>query len=352
MKQEKPFLCFISPLAGKNTEIIPTPADLLSERFRQHGYPVLAVSAKKNKYFRLFEFCLSIIIYHKKIDLLILSVYVGKSFFVEDLVSRWAQLFGIPIIMWLHNGLTPTFVSLFPNWSRKVFKRAKVIVAPSAYLPRALRPYGWQVQVIPNITESEEYPYRHRSEISPSLFWMRSFYPYYNPDMALRVLNRLSVIYPHVSLVMAGKDKGLQTDLINYAEVLGLTTNVKFPGFLNFQEKIQAFDKADIFISTNSVDNTPVSIVEAWAMGLPVVSTAVGGIADLIEDGETGLLVPDDDDYAMATAIRRLLENPELVEKISRKGKEKAQKFSWFEVQRLWEEIISEAINGETRRSL
>jgi glycosyltransferase involved in cell wall biosynthesis len=151
---------------------------------------------------------------------------------------------------------------------------------------------------------------------------------------------------------MAGKDKGLQTDLINYAEVLGLTTNVKFPGFLNFQEKIQAFDKADIFISTNSVDNTPVSIVEAWAMGLPVVSTAVGGIADLIEDGETGLLVPDDDDYAMATAIRRLLENPELVEKISRKGKEKAQKFSWFEVQRLWEEIISEAINGETRRSL
>lgn len=342
----------MSPLAGKHTEIIPTPADILSERFRQDGYHVLAVSAQKNKYLRLLEFCRTIIIQHRKIDLLILSVYVGKSFFAEDLVSRLAQLFGIPIIMWLHNGLTPTFVSLFPNWSQKVFNRAKVIVAPTAYLPRTLRVYGWQVRVIPNLTESDEYIYRLRREISPSLLWMRSFYPYYNPDMALRVLNRLCVLFPHASLVMAGKDKGLQKELINNADSLGLTKNVQFPGFLNFQEKIQAFNQADIFISTNSVDNAPVSIVEAWAMGLPVVSTAVGGIADLIEDGETGLLVPDDDDYAMATAIRRLLENPELVEKISRKGKEKAQKFSWFEVQRLWEEIISEAINGETRRSL
>ncbi|MGB8214203.1 MAG: glycosyltransferase family 4 protein [Anaerolineales bacterium] len=238
----------------------------------------------------------------------------------------------------------PTFVSLFPGWTQHVLSRAKILVAPSTFLPRALRPYGWQVRVIPNAIDISQYPFRHRQTVSPALLWMRSFYPYYNPEMAVRVLARLRDWYPSASLVMAGKDKGFQSQIIHSADVLGLAGNVHFPGFLEFAEKIQAYDQADIFISTNSVDNTPVSILEAWAMGLPVVSTANGGIADLVKDGETGLLIPDDDDAAMARAIRELVETPGLAERLARQGREHVKGFSWEVIQPQWEAIFREVL--------
>lgn len=345
----KSSLCFIGPMAGPESQSIPTPGEFLAEHFRTAGYTVVAASACKNRFARLLDICRTIILRHRKIDILILSVYVGQSFVVEDIASALAQFFRIPIIMSLHNGLTPTFVSLFPGWSQRVFSRAKVLVAPSTFLPRALRPFGWQVQVIPNPLDLALYLFRLRQGVSPRLLWMRSFYPYYNPQMALRVLARLDSHFPDLSLVMAGKDKGLQSELVQTAATMGLSSRVHFPGFLSTPEKLQAFEQADIFISTNSVDNAPVSILEAWAMGLPVVSTNIGGIADLVKDGETGLLVPDDDDAAMAQAIQSLVENPALAEKLSRQGREQVKGFSWQIVQPQWETIFREVLHYPIR---
>jgi glycosyltransferase involved in cell wall biosynthesis len=345
LKYTKPALCFIGPMAGRDVDIIPTPGEFLADHFRVAGYPVIAVSTCKNKFARLMDICRTIVFQHSKIDILVLSVYVGQSFVVEDIASALASFWGIPIIMVLHNGLTPAFVSLFPNWCRRVFSRAKLLVAPSAFLPRALRPYGWQVRIIPNPIEISQYTFRHRPKVSPHLIWMRSFYPYYNPQMALHVLTRLARQHSELSLVMAGKDKGLQPEVIQMAEKLGLAQCVSFPGFLSFAEKIRAFDNADIFINTNSVDNAPVSILEAWAMGLPVISTAIGGIADLVKDGETGLLIPDDDDSAMARAVQTLVENPTLAEKLSRQGREQAESFSWECIQPQWEALFREVLN-------
>ena len=75
------------------------------------------------------------------------------------------------------------------------------------------------------------YPFCLRQRVSPRLLWMRSFYPYYNPQMAVRVLARLISQHPELSLVMAGKDKGLQPELVRMAERLGLAQCISFPGF-------------------------------------------------------------------------------------------------------------------------
>jgi glycosyltransferase involved in cell wall biosynthesis len=238
--------------------------------------------------------------------------------------------------------LTPAFVSIFPRWSARVFRRAFALVAPSGFLPRALKPFGWDVRVIPNPIDLSKYPFRAREFISPKLFWMRSFYPYYNPQMAVRTLTHLKNKYPDLSLVMAGKDKGLQATVTQLAAELGVTANMVFPGFLTETEKISQFARADVFINTNNVDNAPVSIVEAWAMGVPVISTSVGGISDLVDDGETGLLVPDDDDRAMAQAVDRLLESPELAKKLSTQGREQAERYTWDLVRCQWEILFAE----------
>jgi glycosyltransferase involved in cell wall biosynthesis len=101
-------------------------------------------------------------------------------------------------------------------------------------------------------------------------------------------------------------------------------------------------DQGEVFLNTNRVDNMPVSVLEACAMGMPVVSTAVGGVPDLLTDGVTGLLVPDNDHDAMAEAVLRLLRDPELAGRLSTNGRRLAESCSWSVVQPQWENLFRE----------
>jgi glycosyltransferase involved in cell wall biosynthesis len=140
---------------------------------------------------------------------------------------------------------------------------------------------------------------------------------------------------------MAGQDKGFEGEVRRLAGELGVAPAVRFAGFLDRDAKAREGDAADIYINTNRIDNMPVAVVEACAMGLPVVATAVGGVPDLLTDGETGLLVPDDDAAAMTAAILRLLEDPALAERLSRNGRRLAERSSWPEVRRQWETLFA-----------
>ena len=120
---------------------------------------------------------------------------------------------------------------------------------------------------------------------------------------------------------MGGTGQGPQDIRSNVAGELGVADSVRFAGFLDMAAKRAEGDGADVFINTNRVDNQPVSVIEACAMGLPVVATNVGGIPDLLRDRETGLLVRDGDHAAMAEAVIDLLEDPELAERLSRQGR-------------------------------
>jgi glycosyltransferase involved in cell wall biosynthesis len=171
---------------------------------------------------------------------------------------------------------------------------------------------------------------------------MRSFHSDYNPLMALRVFEIVRRDHPDATLVMAGVDKGLEDEAKNAAGKLGLKDAVRFPGFLDPAAKVREFAAADIYLNTNRVDNTPVSVIEAAAMGLPVIATAVGGIPDLISDRQNGLLVPDDDDQRMADAALTLLADPALAGRLSRNGRALAERSSWTSVRREWERVFAE----------
>ena len=97
-----------------------------------------------------------------------------------------------------------------------------------------------------------------------------------------------------------------------------------------------------MFLNTNRIDNMPVAVVEACAMGLPVVAANVGGIPDLLTDEETGLLVADDDDEAMAEAIERLIRDEDLAGRLSANGQQLAARSSWEQVRPQWEKVFAE----------
>ncbi len=329
-------------MVGRNPGYGLTQGEILSDHFKDTGYPVISVSSSPNRYARLADIVTTLIRHSRNTDILMLQVYAGRSFIVEDIASWLGQRFKHRIVMVLRNGEMPEFMSRFPVWTRRVLGRADALVAPSGFLARAIIPYGLRAKVIPNLLDLPAYPHRHRQTVKPRLLWMRTFDPDYNPTMAVRVLSILRSKMPEATLVMAGQDKGNGAEVRRLCNELRLDGAVRFPGFLDMGGKINEGQAADIFLNTNKIDNTPVSVLEACAMGLPVVATNVGGIADLLTEGETGLLVPDNNVDAMVKAIYRLLNESGLSARLSTNGRQVAQRSSWKQVYPQWKRILDE----------
>jgi glycosyltransferase involved in cell wall biosynthesis len=278
------------------------------------------------------------------VDVLIVETYSGPSFVVEDIASYLGRAYGKPVILHLHGGAMPVFARRFPKWTSRVLRRAAAIVTPSDFLARATAFDRAGAHVIPNVIEMNDYAYRHRERVSPRLFWMRAYHEIYNPVMAVRVLARVREILPDATLAMAGQSKGMWQEVSRAAHELRVAGAFEMLGFLDEIHKRRVADRHDIFINTTHVDNAPVGVVEMCALGLPVVSTNVGGIPDLLTHEETGLLVPDADEQAMTDAIVRLVREPALAARLSRNGPALAAQCAWPAVLAKWEALFDEIL--------
>jgi glycosyltransferase involved in cell wall biosynthesis len=333
-------LCFVGPLAGESAGHVPTQGEYLARHLSAHGYTVQLVSSHPNRYVRLLDVVVTLIRQRRKIRVQCIQVYSGRSFLIVDAASALGRLFGHTVVMQLHGGSLPDFMKQYPNWTRRVLSRADTLVTPSSFLARTVTQFGLQAQVIPNVVDLADYPYRRREQLAPRLFWMRALQALYNPQMAVRVLARVRAHYADARLVMAGPDIGLRAEVETLARELGVSDALDFVGLIDMAGKSKYGNWADVFINTNHVDNMPVSIVEACAMGLPV---NVGGRPDLLTDGDTGLLVPDDDDEAMADAVLRLLRDPALSQRLSSNGRKLAESLSWERVYPRWSAVFAAA---------
>ena len=346
-----PRLCIVGPMVGRTPGYVTTQGERLSDLLAAEGFPVVSVSSRLNRYARMLDILRTIISRHRRTDAMVLQVFGGSSFVVEDAASLLARRFGIPIIMVLRGGAMPDFMGKHPTWSRRVLDRAASIVVPSAYLAEAIDKYGYEAKVIANIINIAQYRFRCRNRLQPRILWMRAFHPIYNPQMALNAFARVKQTQPNASMVMAGEEKGLGQECQALAESLGVSNSVRFAGFLNMEAKAREGDAADIYLNTNRIDNMPVSVIEAAAMGMPVVATAVGGVPYLLRNEETGLLVPDNDADSAAAAICRLLDEPDLAERLSVNGRALAEQSSWERIRPLWLELIDHVTSARTART-
>lgn len=347
MEAITPRLCFVGHMLSGQPGHATGQSEILAGLFEQAGYSVIAVSHRLNRLARMTDIILTLLRRRREFDIAIIDVFSYRSFLVSDLASKAAKMANRPIIFFLHGGALPEYFAQHPDRARKVLGRACQLLAPSRYLARSVEPLQMRAEVIPNVLEISQYPYRYRENLRPRLFWMRAFHDLYHPEMAVQVVHRLLREFPDTVLTMAGQDKGLQKRTCRLTESLGVAGRVRFVGFLDSAGKAREGDAADIFLNTNRVDNMPVSVVEACAMGLPVVATAVGGVPDLLEDGRTGLLVPDGDVEAMAQAVIRLLRDPELARRLSYFGREMALNSSWERVRLRWEQVFARIQAGD-----
>lgn len=351
MNLKQKHLCFVGNMLGRNADYITTQGQIVADLFAVEGYQITCVSSKINRTARLAEIILTLIKDHRKFDVVLLEVYSGLYFIIASVAGLLCKIFRLPLIMILHGGNLPAFTKKHPFWTKKILNQADHLVAPSTFLAEKIGDSGYEIQVISNVVDIDSYIYRERSNISPRLIWMRSFHPIYNPEMAIKVLAKLRQSEPDATLTMAGNDKGLEDEVKTLAEKLGLSGAVRFTGFLDLEKKIKEFSAADIYINTNRIDNMPVSVVEARALGLPVIATNVGGLPYLIENGKNGFLVANNDVDAMVESIKMLLDNPELTRKISRNGRALAENSAWTTVRSEWEKLIDEVLAEKSLES-
>lgn len=322
---------------GKTATTIETLGKLL----QKEGFELQLTSNKQNKVFRLLDMLWTVFKHRKKIDYVLIDTYSTANFLYAYYVSKLCIRLKLKYIPILHGGNLEERLKHSKVKSDVIFKNAHANVSPSMFLKTIFERYGYTNLIhIPNNVELQEYSFKQRANVKAKLLWVRSFAEIYNPQLAIEVLHGLKQHGIEASLCMVGPKKD---DSFEKTQQLAkeLNVEVSFTGRLSKQDWISRSAEYDIFINTTNFDNTPVSLIEAMALGMPIVSTNVGGIPYLINDKEDGLLVTPNAANEMISAIESLVNSPEIVEKLSKNARKKAATFDWEVVRNQWKSLLA-----------
>ena len=313
----------------------------LTRLLQSDGHSVICASDKTNKIFRLLAMCFTIIKHRKTTDLVLIDTFSTSNFYYALITSQLSRILSLKYIPILHGGNLPKRLKHSEHFSALIFKYAELNVSPSLYLVREFQKYYYETVYIPNSIPIAEIPFKLRNVIGPKLLWVRAFDKIYNPAMAVKVLALLKETHKNASLCMVGPDKdGSLGEAKDLAKQLGVTESVTFTGVLPKAQWHQLSEKFDIFINTTNIDNMPVSVIEAMALGLPIISTNAGGMPYLIENGVNGLLIPVKDERIMAETIINLIKNQEKAMELSVNARKKAENFDENKVRIQWHKLL------------
>ncbi len=319
---------------------IPTSVETLGLKLSEF-YKVITISDKKNKLFRISEMVISII-KSRDVDYVIIDTYSGLAFIYCLVSAMICRIVGKKYIPILRGGDLPNYLRGKKNLSFEIFDYATINVSPSLFIKYQLSILGIKSVCIQNTIDIKNYNFKHRLKCQPKLLWVRSFHNVYNPEMAIYVLLELLKKYPESKLCMIGPEKdGSMKNCKSIAEKYNISEKVEFVGFLPKDQWIDLSSRYDIFINTTDFDNQPVSVIEAMALGFPIVSTNVGGLQYLHNDGVDALMVEKNDIEGMSDAVERIISDDTLANRLSKNARKKAQKFDWDIVKYLWQELLT-----------
>jgi len=152
--------------------------------------------------------------------------------------------------------------------------------------------------------------------------------PWKGVDMLIEIFPRIINTYNQINLVIVGQGPELN-NLKNLTKKLNLENNVIFVGKADRQTVINYLRIADLFVLNTNYEGMSHTLLEAMKIGVPIITTSVGGNPETIKDGQTGLLVDYRDKEQWLKAINSILDNPGLAEKLVRQAKEDLERFNW-----------------------
>ena len=245
-----------------------------------------------------------------------------------------ARLFNKRIVLNYHSGEAEDHLRHWPRTSIPLLKKADEIVVPSPYLVRVFAKFGLPAKAIFNVIDFDQLIFRERQTLRPVFLSNRNFEAHYGVDVVLRAFAIIQQRFPDASLKVAG-DGPCREALQKLAAELKLR-NVDFVGTVTRAAMAELYNEADCFLNGSRIDNQPLSILEAFASGLPVVTTNAGGIPDVVTDGVTALMVEMDDHEALAGSAIALIEQPELAHRLINAGRNECRRYTWEAVRHEW----------------
>jgi glycosyltransferase involved in cell wall biosynthesis len=244
-----------------------------------------------------------------------------------------AHALGRPVVLNYHSGEAPDHLRRSAI-ARRAMAGAASNVVPSRFLVDVLQQFGIQATEIANIVDLTRFRFRARDPLAPRLLSTRNLgYPY-NVACTLRAFEIIQREVPEASLTLVGSgpDEPRLREMTNTLRL----RNVTFAGRVSPEAIADYYASHDIYIQSPDIDNMPISVIEAFASGLPVVSTNAGGVPVLLAGGERGLLGPINDHAALANNVIRLLTEPGLGRQLAERAQASCAAFSWGAVRDQW----------------
>lgn len=266
-------------------------------------------------------------------DVLHVMANSGWSWHLFAAPAIWvARLRHVPVVVNYRGGEAADFLARSQRvvgWSMRHIAR---LIVPSGFLQEVFGRHGMAAEVVPNIVDLQRFcPSDRPSQSTPHLLVARNLEPIYDNATALRAFAIVQQHHPAARLTIAGTG-AQRSALESLAHTLGVAGHVHFAGRLERDEMAALLRVCQVALNPSRVDNMPNSVLEALASGVPVISTDVGGIAYVVQDGVTALLVPPQNPAAMAAAVLRVLTDRALAQRLAANGLQEARRYTWERV--------------------
>jgi glycosyltransferase involved in cell wall biosynthesis len=223
------------------------------------------------------------------------------------------------------------------RWVLPFLRLCDVVVVSSDYLAKVLAQHNIHVGVLPHSVDTNLFQPRTIKTVQPKLMVTRAHERRNSISCAIEAYKIVKQKYPRTEMVITGD--GSQREELQSLAAKQKLNGVNFTGELSQQQLARQFEDVDIYVNCSTIDGLPTSLLEALAVGLPVVTTNVGGIGEIITDGVNGLLVRANDPIGLADRLIELVESPELAAKLSENAKQSVQEYAWSQVQSKWHRV-------------
>lgn len=286
--------------------------------------------------FRLLPYLIHLWRSAKTVQLFHVMANSGWSWHLYAAPAIWiAWIRRKPVIINYRGGEAEKFFNQSFFWIKPSLNRVTEILVPSGFLQEVFKKFGFDTVIVPNIINLDRFSITKKVKVEkgrePHIIVTRNLEPIYDITSIICAFSHVQKNIPAARLTIAGSGPERAT-LEQQVRDLGLENNICFAGRLDNERISALYQEADVMINASLVDNMPISILEALASGVPVVSTNVGGIPFLVTHGKNALLVPPASPDMLAEAVLRVLNDSILVNHLIEEGFKLAREYTWSNV--------------------
>lgn len=303
--------------------------ELLQKYLRKEGH-VADIFSTKDSTIRRLTLPIRLHNIAKKYDVLHIHCCSGWGFLPAVVGISVGRLLKKRIVLTYHGGGGEKFFEKHHTLLRICLTRTDSNIVLSGFLAKVFDSHRLPYSIIPNIIELDDKQFRHRDNIKPNFICTRAHEPLYNIPCILKAFQTVQANLHEATLTLVG-DGSQHAALMQISDELGLR-NITFTGRVDNKDIYCYLNQSDIFISSPTVDNMPVSVLEAMNAGLLVISSRVGGLPYMINDGESGLLFESDDHTRLAEKMLWAVSNQTTVKSIIKNARQEVKKYSWESV--------------------